>query len=145
MGNLGEALVLPDVPVDLFLESQDQQVELLRELRLVGIGDQYHLTDREIPRRLAALISGILNGWADVRSATRRQAMEAKAGGRTHVNLVIPSRPGLGEALQRWLQLLEEADQLAAEGHLLMVATRDEVKELRRWYVAEITKLLQEN
>lgn len=142
MGHLGEVLILPDVPVDLFLESQDQQVELLRELRLVGIGDQFHLTENEIPRRLAALISEILNGWADVRSTTRRQALAARAQGRSHVDLAIPARPGLGDALRRWLHLLEEADKLSDEGHLLMVSTRDEVRDLRRWYVDEIVKRL---
>lgn len=135
-------LWLEGVPVELFLESQDHQHDLIRELQLVQIGDQFDLATAEVSHQLAHLIGDILTRYAPVRSATRLQAITALDRGEEFVTLEVPIRPGMAEALSAWLRLLEEADDVCCSGELLLTASRPEVRELRRWYAQELTKRL---
>lgn len=135
-------LTVRAVPAQLFVESQDHQHELVRELRLVEIGERFDLTTRNVSQRLGSLISEILEGWDDVRSTTRRQAISAIERGEDEVDLTIPVRPGLADALQRWLLLLDEADQFCEGGELLTMSASPEVRALRAWYVSEILEQL---
>lgn len=131
-------VVLERVPVRLFLESQDHQHDLIRELKLIEIGDRFDVATTEVSQRLAGLIADILSRYEPVRTATREQALAALDRGDEHVTLEVPVYPGMTEALRRWLALLDEADHLCRHGELLLLATRDEVRELRRWYVEQI-------
>lgn len=129
------------VPARLFLESQDQQQDLIREFVLIELGDRFELT-AEVPQRLARLIADILADYADVRWATRQQALQALENGREELSMAVPVRPGMGAALRRWLDLLEQADRFCEEGALLTLAATPEVRRLRHWYVEELLRLL---
>lgn len=139
------ALRLEGVPVRLFLESQDHQHDLIRELQLVQIGDRFDPAAAEVSHRLVRLIGDILTRYASVRSATRLQAIAALDRGEEMVTMEVPIRPGMAEALRTWLRLLEEADELCRNGELLLVASRPEIRELRRWYVEELTARLSDS
>lgn len=141
---LGGVLTVKGVPAKRFVESQDHQHELIRELRLVEIGERFDLTSRNVSQRLGSLIAEILEGWGDVRSTTRNQAIAAIERGEDEVDLTIPVRPGLADALQRWLRLLDEADRFCEGGELLTMAASPEIRELRAWYVAEILSQLSD-
>lgn len=132
---------LEGVPVRLFLESQDHQHDLVREFQLIQIGER-DLGMAEAPHELARLVSDILARYSEVRSTTRNQAVAALRRGDETTTLDVPVRPGMGPALQDWLRLLESADAICEQGQLLMLASRPEVRELRRWYVREITRRL---
>jgi hypothetical protein len=140
VGPIGAATVrLTGVPARLFVESQDQQHDLIRELALIDIRSRYHDDSGELPARIADLISDILNEYQDVRSVTREQAVEALAIGNETLTIAVPVRPGMVDALRRWLRLVEEADAVCEGGALLTLAARPEVRALRRWYVEAIT------
>lgn len=131
---------LPHVPVRLFLESQDHQHELVRELQLIEIGGRRDDPETSaVSQRLAHLIADVLSHYQPVRSATRDQALAALERGESVVTLDVPVQPGMADALRRWLQLLEEADDLCRQGELLLLATTPEVRRLRRWYVEQLT------
>lgn len=139
----GDVIVLEDVPVTLFLESQDHQHDLIRELQLVEIGDRYDVATAQVSHQLAQLIEGILSAYQPVRSATRQQALAAFDRGVATITLEVPVRPGMADALRCWLQLLEQADELCERGELLLLAPRPEIRELRRWYVDQLTERLE--
>lgn len=142
MDGLGSVTVA-DVSVDLFLESQGHQGDLVRELRLLEMAERFDLAERGVSGRLSKLISDILVTWDDVRSTTRRQALEAHERGEAKVDLVVPVRPGLADALRSWLELLAEADQFCDIGNeLLTVSARPDVREFRRWYAEAIISQL---
>lgn len=124
-----------------FLESQDHQHDLIRELQLIDLGRAGDGSG-PVSQRIAWLIADILSRYGEVRAATRRQALEAQAARQETVTLEVPVVPGMREALQSWLALLEEADRLSSAGELLLMAAEPEVRELRRWYVAELCKAL---
>ena len=136
---------LEGVPADLFLESQNHQHDLVRELTLIQIGSRYGATDAQLPHRIADLISDIHSEYAEVRTVTRRQALDAIARGEETATLVVPVKPGMADSLQRWLQLVEEADRLCDEGRFLTLAARPEVRALRRWYVDALLRGLAEH
>ena len=131
-------VVLPDVPVRLFLESQDHQHDLIRELQLIRLGRRFDVATAEVSGELAELIGEILTRYRDVRSATREQALAALDRGEARVTLEVPVREGMADALRRWLDLLERADRLCTRGELLQLAARPEIRDLRRWYVDRV-------
>lgn len=135
-------VTVPDVPVRLFLDSQDHQHDLIRELQLIQIGGRLDVATSEMSQRLANLISQVLAVYADVRTSTREQALAALHRGEDVVTLQVPVYPGMAEALRDWLALLEEADMLCRHGELLLLATTPEIKQLRRWYVEQLTRRL---
>ena len=137
-----EEVHLTGMPVELFLESQNHQQDLIRELALIDIGDRFHHGETPMPVRVATLMGDIFDQYGDVRSITRQQALQALAAGSPTVTLVVPVRPGITEALERWLHVVEEADRLCSEGVLLTLSAKPEVRELRRWYVAAITQAI---
>lgn len=138
MSSSAGTIIVDAVPVRLFLESQDHQHDLIRELKLIEMADRFDLATRDVSRRLATFIGEILDAWDDVRSTTRQQALHARDQGDEHVALVIPVRPGLADALRTWVGLLDEADRFCNEGELLTVAASPEVRRLRHWYVERI-------
>lgn len=137
-----DAVRISRVPVRLFLESQDHQHDLVRELQLIHIGDRREASG-QTPRRISDLIADILSRYEAVRTATRRQVVAALERGEDYVDLDVPVYPGMASALREWLTLLEEADRVCAEGRLLLLASRPEIRELRRWYVDEIASRLE--
>lgn len=129
---------LVDVPARVFLESQNHQHDVIRELALIDIRTRYHHDDNVVPQRVAHLISEILQEYSDVRSTTRQQALQAIEAGRSAVTIEVPVRPGIVEALEKWLRLVEEADDVCRDGTFLTLPASDEVRALRRWYVEAI-------
>lgn len=143
-GTTNPAVVrLEDVPVRTFLESQDHQHDLIRELQLIELGDRFDTTTAEVSRRLAGVIADILVRYDGVRSATRDQMMAALDRGEVLASLDVPVYPGMASALKTWLELLEEADRLCQHGELLLVAASPEVRALRRWYATELTRRIE--
>lgn len=134
---------LEGVPARLFLESQDHQHDVIRELQLIELGDRFSVSRHDVPAELARLIAEILSRYDDVRSATRAQALAAIERGDDEVNLDVPVREGMGEALRRWLALIEEVDSRALHGEMLVLAARPEIRRLRRWYVDELVRRLE--
>ncbi len=138
----GGAVELAGVPVRLFLESQDHQHDLIRELQLIHLGQRFDSGAEAVSRELAGLIGEILSRYRDVRTATRDQALAALDRGEDRVTLSVPVRHGMADALRRWLELLERADRLCSEGELLQLAARPEVRQLRQWYVERLVALI---
>lgn len=144
--NGGEAqaphIVIRRVSARLFLESQDHQHDLIKELKLIDLGDRFDLTTVERSRELASLIGGILARFDDVRSTTRRQAQDALARGHAEVDLEVPVVDGMAAALRDWLDLMNRADLLCDGGELLLVPASAEVRALRHRYVEQILAAL---
>ena len=142
-GDAPDAVRLEGVPARLFVESQNHQHDLLRELALIDLGQRFDLVEQPPTRRVADLIAAIHHEYADVRSSTREQALDALGRGQDTVDLVVPVRAGMAAALRRWLQLVDDADVLCGEGALLTLAASPEVRRLRRWYVHTLVACLE--
>ena len=135
---------LVDVPARLFIESQNHQQDVIRELALIDIAHRFHDHAERPPERVAALIRDILHEYSQVRSVTRGQALQALSQGAHTVTLVVPVSDGIVDALERWLLLVEEADALCADGEFLTMPASPQVAALRRWYAAAIADAVAE-
>lgn len=133
---------LEEVPVRTFLESQDHQHDLIRELQLIRIGERFDPATAEVSARLAGLIADLLHRYDGVRHATRDQMLAALDRGEETAPLDVPIYPEMIEALEMWIDLLEEADRLCQHGELLLLAATPEVRALRRWYAHEVAALI---
>lgn len=133
------------MPAALFISSQNHQHDLLRELALLDLGSRWSLAEREVPERVATVLSEILVDYAGVRTATRQQALDALARDEDTVTLHVPVQPGIVQALHRWLELVEAADRFCAQGMLLTLPAPDEVAALRRWYVQAVERRLTQD
>ena len=134
---------LAGVPAALFLESQNHQHDVIRELALIEIGGHFH-ENAQPHERVGTLISEILHQYSEVRATTRHQALRAVASGASVVTLTVPIEHGMVAALRRWLELVEEADALCQEGAFLTLPTSAGVRTLRRWYVDAIADAVDE-
>jgi hypothetical protein len=145
-------MVQPDAPVGLpvafirgvvveqFLRSQDHQDDLLRELKLIQLGDRFELTDGDVEPHISTLVAAILDRYDSVRTTTRAQALAARDSRQPLVDLQVPLTPGIAEALLEWIGLVEAADELCAGGRLLTLPATEEVRQLRRRYVDEVLR-----
>lgn len=134
---------LEHVPAARFIASQNHQHDLLRELALMDIGHRWSLTDGELPQRVATRMGEILAEYADVRTETRQQALDALDRGEETVTLRVPVKPGMVDALHRWLELVESADRFCSQGLLLTLPAPADLQALRRWYVEAIDQCVR--
>lgn len=131
------------VPVDVYLRLQEQNDAVLRELELLAFTAD-HQGDVEPSSELVEVIERSRRYFNVTREGFRREVLEAQARGETHVDLVglwdvaavVPSADFVG--------LFERAEELAAEGQLLIRPADPEVHALRRWFVQEMSRQLLE-
>jgi anti-sigma regulatory factor (Ser/Thr protein kinase) len=122
------------VPVGSYLELCQQNDALLRDVDLLLIGAHRGLSG-PVPDALLAACRRLREGFGDPAGNFREDVLAAAASGRERVDLSGPlPRAGahLGAA---YIELIEEIEAFAADGHLFVEPPTPEVLELRRWFV----------
>ncbi|HUQ39348.1 MAG TPA: ATP-binding protein [Acidimicrobiales bacterium] len=138
-------LVLPDVPVRTYLEMQSHHDALLRELDLVAFRmEEPGSEESDTPLRVREMVLRSRRRFSHQRETFARQIAAARAQGAPTVELrdTLPVAAAL--ELGRYVNLLEEAEQLARQGLLLAVEPSAPIVALRRWLVAESSAQLEE-
>jgi anti-sigma regulatory factor (Ser/Thr protein kinase) len=131
------------VPVDVYLRLQEQNDAVLRELELLAFTAD-HAGDLDPSPELVEVIERSRRYFNVTREGFRREVLAAQERGETHVDLVgmwdvaavVPSADFVG--------LFERAEELAADGELLIRPADAEVYALRRWFVREMSRQLLE-
>jgi hypothetical protein len=118
-------VVVPDLPVQQLVAAKVHMEDLLREVQLVLLGnDQRPLgisqwsTLVEIARRLDSAAAEFAEG----RRQIRMHALEAAARGDELVTLRLHLPPDAAGAAARYSQAVQQAEELAAAGQLLVTA-----------------------
>jgi hypothetical protein len=122
------------VPIDLYLEMQAHNDAVGRDLMLA--------LDQGVDSGLEARLRGLLGSGFETliaaREAMRKQVESARAEGRTHVDISATyAVEDLPTGLQ-YLDLVEEADDLAAQGTIFVPSPDPAVARLRRWFMREL-------
>jgi len=130
---------LLDMPVQVFVHHRTHYHELLRELRLLALADP---AARPLAQELADLSVQVERDRR--RSDGVDRLAEAAAAGLDRADLayVIPS--DAPARMARLLELLEDADELAASRRLLAVTPGPQAVALRRWYLGEFVRQAHE-
>ncbi|HWB67816.1 MAG TPA: SpoIIE family protein phosphatase [Mycobacteriales bacterium] len=134
-------IVLGDVPTELLIEAKAHIDNLVREFTLAAAGEPAGVA---VPKHLAELIETVVHGFAEARTAIKRQALAAASRGEVRTRLTLQLPVSAAETGEAYLAALDEADGYARAGRLLTLETPPEHRLFRRWYVeAVITQLRQ--
>ena len=139
-------VVVPDLPVQQLVAAKVHMEDLLREVQLVLLGnDQRPLgisqwsTLVEIARRLDSAAAEFAEG----RRQVRMHALEAAARGDELVTLRLHLPPDAAGAAARYSQAVQQAEELAAAGQLLVTAEHiTQHTAIRRRYLDAIIEQL---
>ena len=129
------------LPVQVWAASQEHHDELLREFALMTAGRE----DREdeappVPVRLLRLVEQLTASFAGSSDEQEARLFAAAARGDEVMDVLEFALPeAAGPACVQLEELLDEADEYCRAGHhLLTLATPDEIRLFRTWYLAQV-------
>ena len=129
------------VPTDLLLAAKAHIDNVVREFTLARADPASG--DPEIEAHFAELIETVTRGFADARTAIKRQAVEAAARGDVQTELVLTLPVSAADAGEQYLAALDEADGYARAARLLTLATPPAHRVFRQWYVQALVDQLR--
>ena len=136
------------VPVKAYLELQQYNDALIRELELIGIA-----LDTPEPAaapgsagsdRLVRLVEKFRAAFRDSSDQYRQVVAAADARGEATVDIEVRAAPSVVPAARSYVALLEEAEDLGRSGDLLIPVPPPYVRALRRWFVDQLAAQLLE-
>lgn len=133
------------LPVQVWAASQEHHDELLREFALMTAGRE----DRDdeappVPVRLLRLVEQLTASFAGSSHEQEARLFAAAARGDGVMDVLEFALPeAAGPACVQLEELLDEADEYCRAGHhLLTLATPDEIRRFRTWYLAQVREQL---
>jgi hypothetical protein len=138
-------VVLLELPVQVWAASQEHHDELLREFALMTAG----LEDRDgvappVPVRLLRLVEQLTASFAGSSDEQRGRLFAAAARGDEVMDALEFALPeAAGPACMQLADMLDEADDYCRAGHhLLTLATPEELRVFRSWYLGQVREQL---
>ena len=135
------AVTLGDVPTGLLVTAKAHMDNLVREFTLASSGNAKD--GAPVPDDLARLITTVVHGFADARTAIKRQATAAAHRGERRTSITLHLPLSAAEAGEAYLAALDEADRYARAARLLTLAAPPDHQLFRRWYVRAVIDQLR--
>ncbi len=133
------------LPVQVWAASKEHHDELLREFALMTAG----LEDRDgeappVPVRLLKLLEELTASFGGSSDEQEARLFAASAQGNEVIDVLEFALPeAAGPACVQLEQMLDEADEYCRAGHhLLTLATPDELRLFRSWYLGQVREQL---
>lgn len=133
---------LGGVPTDLLLEAKAHVDNLVREFTLAASGAQAGQT-AALPPHLGSLVTDVIEHFADIRLAIKRQALLAAGRGEQVTQLVLDLPARAADAAEEYVRALDEVDAYSRARRLLTLETPPQHRVFRRWYVEELVTQLR--
>ncbi|MFP5319851.1 MAG: SpoIIE family protein phosphatase [Acidimicrobiia bacterium] len=133
---------LGEVPTDLLLSAKSHVDNLVREFTLASAGALTGQT-AEVPEHLRALLTAVVDRFAEARLSIKRQALAAAASGLPTARLVLDLPASAAGAAEAYVSALDEIDAYCRARRLLTLETAEQHRTFRRWYVEELVKSLR--
>jgi hypothetical protein len=127
-------LDLPD-----YEHSERHHAELFREFALLSFREAEE-GGGSAPKRLLALVDELNARFSEFTEATQRQLVEALARGDDCIDLVFRVPRDVRDAVVRFRQLLDDADEYCRRGDLLTLAPPPRAIAFRDWYLDEFVR-----
>lgn len=131
------------LPVAGYLQAQQHNEELLRELQLVAQSlDEDPAKADQLPVRLVRLVSELRDSYgSQVADAESRIDVAADVGEEQIDEVVFRVPRHAGDAASHLAELLDEADSYCALGrYLVTLVTPPELRRFRHWYLGEFAR-----
>jgi len=120
------------VPLALYVGFQNHFRELRREVRLLALA---HARDYPLAKSLSDLFAALERQLRD--GIGQSQLAGALASGAETADLHVRMPRAAAETLQRFLELLDVADEFCRQERLLALARSDEQVAFQRWFLGE--------
>lgn len=134
-------VALVDLPVSLFLETQQHHDTVLRELALVALAPE---ADSSTPNRLRTLAREAHSGFGDAPKPFRDAVAAAAARGDDIVTLRLSVPDSTLRFMEDFLLVFDEADEFSRRGELLTPPSAPGVAAFRRWFVGELMRQVRD-
>ena len=129
------------VSTELLLSAKAHIDNVVRELTLLREGEAAR--GRRLPPDLEALIQTVTVDFAAARAEIKRQAAAAASRGDELTDLELHLPPAVGDAGERYLAALDQADRYARASDLLTLAPPRVHRIFRQWYVGSVVEQLR--
>lgn len=130
---------LVDVPVTLFIASEQHTNDLLREIALMAAArpeaDRGHLYSD-----LLAGADTVAHRPADVRRRIAESVAVAQRSGWDTVTVDVDADATAADGALAWEELLQRFDEMSADERLLTLPADAELRAYRAWYVRELVE-----
>ena len=126
---------LGGVPLPLMLEAREHHDGLLRELRLLALGNPSPRSDP--PARLVELIEVLGRRYGAARARRDEDLDAALSRGEVVGDLVYTVPRTAADAVSRLDDLIREADDFCASQQLMTLERSPEVKRFVTWYIEQ--------
>ena len=128
-------VVLLQLPVGLWLRSNEQSEALQREFALVAADPH------GVPARLLQVVATVRAKYGQPDSPQEQELYDALDSGRLVVERLVYRVPAdVGEVAQQLGQVFDEADAFCQAGrHLLTIAADEEIGRFRSWFLDQFT------
>jgi hypothetical protein len=133
-----------DIAVRDLLDSRRETDDRIREVQLLVLDSGATAAPRT-PAAVIALADRLdeaVVAFGDARRQIQDQALQAARGGHEEMTLQLQLEPDAGSRALAFVEVLEAADALTAEGTLLLPPSTDATKAVRRQYVDAIVQQL---
>lgn len=140
------AVRLLRLPVQVWAASQEHHDELLREFTLMTAGwAEADVDAADVPLRLLRLVERLTASFAGSADQQRQVLFAAAARGEQEIpEIAYALPPAAGPATVELERMLDEVDAYCSAGqHLLTLATPDELRLFRRWYLRQVREQLE--
>ena len=126
---------LLELPVQLWVRSNEQFEALLREFTMIALG---HPEDDDLPQRMLALMASFMQRFPHVMGGPEEQIRDAAEAGIPVIDdLVYPTETAGADAAASLLRLLEETDAYCQRVNEMLVLAQDpEAVRLRTWFLS---------
>lgn len=125
--------MLRDYPLRLWLQQQEHSDSLLREFKLLLIGERSGEMQNQPPGQLVALADMFDTRFGPLLDAITRERQEALDSGRDRMDSVIPLVDGTPEILQQVRDVMSAVDDFCRDGELLLLPRSPELMALYDW------------
>jgi serine phosphatase RsbU (regulator of sigma subunit) len=133
---------LGDVPTELLLAAKSHVDNIIRESTLAGAGAETGMSG-EIPAHMAALLTAVVNRFAEARVSIKHQALDAARRGAVTTHLVLNLPTDVADAALEYIAALDELDAYSRASRLLTLETPPQHRVFRHWYVGEVVAQLR--
>jgi hypothetical protein len=128
------------MPVPLFRRAVAYQEELERECALVVLQPGPPAPSAEVARSLLRIASALRRSEQALGPEAELEAAEARGDVEIDIDLALPA--GTASDIIEFQRVLDAAEELCGEGHMLTIAPAPDISAFRRWYLGEIVRQL---
>jgi hypothetical protein len=130
--------VLRDYPLRLWAEQDEYTQGLLREFKLLLIGEESGKAQEAAPGRLVALANLFEVRFGPLLQSISKERQAAYEAGRDRIDSRIPLVEGTPELLEQVRQVLDAADEFCRQGDLLLLPRPPHLVALSNWSRTEL-------